>query len=80
MTLHLNSTGGLGNQLFQIAALLEAADRLQVDKHIRFKSSGKTLRTFDSLDLLESLGISPCTFRCKFEFRKNIYIQNDGDL
>ena len=80
MTLHLNSTGGLGNQLFQIAALLEAADRLQVDKHIRFKSSGKTLRTFDSSDLLESLGISLCTFRCKSEFRKKIYIQNEGDF
>jgi hypothetical protein len=80
VTLHLNSTGGLGNQLFQIAALLEAGDRLQVDKHMRFKSSGKTLRTFDSSDLLKSLGISLCTLRCKFEFHRNIYIQNEGDF
>jgi hypothetical protein len=80
MTLHLNSTGGLGNQLFQIAALIQAADRIKADKHIRFKSSGKTLRTFESRVLLESLGISLCSPRCKYQFQKIKYLQEVDDL
>jgi hypothetical protein len=80
LTLHLNSTGGLGNQLFQLAALIQAADKINVEKHIRYKSSGKTFRTFDSRILLESLGISLCSSRCKLIFPRKRYFQQERDF
>lgn len=80
MTIHLNSTGGLGNQLFQIAALIETADRLKTDKHIRFKSSGNTNREFESKVLLNALEIELCSFRCRFNYRGKSYTQQESDL
>lgn len=80
MALHLNSTGGLGNQLFQIAALIESARRLDAKKHIRFKTTGNTKREFESKVLLETLDISLCSFRCKFDSFGRNYIQRDSDF
>lgn len=80
MTIHLNSTGGLGNQLFQIAALIETADRLKTDKHIRFKSSGYTNREFESKVLLNTLKIELCSFRCRFNFLGKKYTQQESDF
>ena len=80
MTLHLNATGGLGNQLFQIAALIEASDRIGVERHIRFKSTGKTHRFFESKVLLDTLGISLCSLRCRLETLGRNYFQTEADF
>jgi hypothetical protein len=80
MTFHMNSTGGLGNQLFQIAALIDSAERLNTCKHIRFKSTGHTTRQFESEVLLKTLEISLCSFRCKFNVFGKRYIQQESDF
>jgi len=80
MTLHLNSTGGLGNQLFQIAALIDSAERLKAEKHIKYRSTGNTTREFESRVLLETLEISLCSFRCKFDSLGKNYIQQESDF
>jgi len=66
MTIHLSSTGGLGNQLFQIAALLDTSQRLNTKPHISFKSTGPTIRTFDSQPLADVLSIDSCSIFCRF--------------
>lgn len=76
MTLHFQLTGGLGNQLFQVAAMFEVQKKYGKTLHYRFRSTGKTLRMFEIEELCNTLGFRHCRLKCNLITKK--YRQHEG--
>jgi hypothetical protein len=53
---HIELTGGLGNQVFQLAAIHQWSKQNMTNPSCSFVSSGRTIRLFDSAELAEMLG------------------------